>query len=101
MASKHRHFKKKHERISPYMLWLLCGFLLGHKYQINPKNKRVWTVTLKDGSQLPIQAAAMKNLIDRNFVYIYDKTKLRITGTGFPTACSRVRATGVKLVNGS
>src|SRR4051812_5913802 len=100
MPLRHKGFRKKHSGLTPYMLWLLCGPLVGHKIIQNDKKKRMYTMVLADGSIKLVHATAVNALVGKSLLEYHPIFKMFVpTVDGFVMAYEKLSKTNVQPKN--
>lgn len=86
MPKKYRHYRNRNEGLTPYMMWILCGYPLGWRVILNDKSpKRFYTYTNSDSKRTKLVHSGPVNTLVAKHQCLgisSDKTLLLLTTKG-------------------
>src|SRR5687767_4739527 len=100
MARRHRRFREKNGGLTPRMIWVLSGCLMGHQIVADKNSKRNYLLVNPSGEFKRLEANCVNSLINNGYLEVSsDQKRCQPTVKGFEIGFNRIRKGGGRVLN--
>jgi hypothetical protein len=103
MSQRHKKFREKNGGLTPYMMWIITGYVMGYRVVHHDKHKRMYALVDRDGEVKKfVHCSAVNTLVSKGLMDLSPNRQYFILmPKGFDIAHDRIKKSNASVYTGA